>query len=152
MSEQKISLNNIDLNHSYTIKEFELINDKLKMHTLEINENPNLFSQQNSDTKKHRVYIILFTIWVDFNVGGQRTIRAPDISFTPKSISYKLTHSQCWIFQGQPFTPTLVVEAPTPKTFENKKALKINCPECSESFTGHYFFLKHYENYHALKQ
>ncbi|CAG8517822.1 6911_t:CDS:2 [Dentiscutata erythropus] len=130
--------NNFD-KRSSCIDEFELINDKPKSHTLEINDNPvnlfdlnakgnlvaipqathcievvvaeinrqlctwNLFARQNGDIKTSQGGF-------DFNVGGRRTIRAPDVSFTPKNISCNLTHSQRWGFQGQPFTPTLVVE------------------------------------------
>ncbi|CAG8701076.1 5279_t:CDS:1, partial [Ambispora gerdemannii] len=45
----------------------------------------------------------------DFNVEG-RTIRAPDIAFTPRNIYRNLTAQQLWTFQGQPFTPVFVVE------------------------------------------
>ncbi|CAG8438651.1 8564_t:CDS:2 [Cetraspora pellucida] len=265
MSEQKIILNNIDLNQTYTFKEFELINEKLKTHTLEINENPvdlfdldakgnliampqathcmevtvaeitrklcswNLFSRKNGDIKTSQGGF-------NFNVGGQRTIRAPDVSFTPKAISRQLTQLQRWTFEGQPFTPTLVVEvsdtekrskfedmnfkiisdyfapgtavtlgwlidpkqkriwvykrdqcgnvirnehcwenidggdtlpgfvldvqmidyaisqAPTPEASEDEYELKINCPECSESFTECYKFVRHYEKYHGRKK
>ncbi|CAH1770629.1 7994_t:CDS:1, partial [Entrophospora sp. SA101] len=40
----KIDLDNLDFNSTYTFEEFELINEQLKTHTLEIEGNPvNLF-------------------------------------------------------------------------------------------------------------
>ncbi|RIA92277.1 hypothetical protein C1645_765391 [Glomus cerebriforme] len=46
----------------------------------------------------------------DFNVKGQRTIRAPDVAFTSKQTDRNLSAIQGWTFQGQPFTPMFVVE------------------------------------------
>ncbi|CAG8731883.1 1971_t:CDS:1, partial [Dentiscutata heterogama] len=137
-AEQKIDLNRLDLNHTYTFEEFEYLNEQLKYHTLEINGQPvDLFE---FDEKGKLVPMPQATHWMEvtvativgqldrwniqtrqngdiktaqggfnFNVEGQRTIRAPDVSFTPKTISRQLTQSQGWT-QGQPFTPTFVVE------------------------------------------
>ncbi|PKC03504.1 hypothetical protein RhiirA5_451186 [Rhizophagus irregularis] len=46
----------------------------------------------------------------DFNVGGARTLRAPDVTFTPRQTTRSLNALQNWTFQGQPFTPIFVVE------------------------------------------
>ncbi|CAG8684045.1 3880_t:CDS:2 [Cetraspora pellucida] len=46
----------------------------------------------------------------NFNVGGVRTIRAPDVAFTPKRTTHGLNALQNWTFRGQPFTPIFVVE------------------------------------------
>ena len=39
-----------------------------------------------------------------------RTIRAPDVAFTPTDTYRNLTQQQLLTFQGQPFHPTVVVE------------------------------------------
>lgn len=65
--------------------------------------NWNVQTRQNGDIKTAQGRF-------DFGVGGQRTIRAADISFTPKAVSRQLTELQRWNFQGGPFTPTFVVE------------------------------------------
>ncbi|CAG8512712.1 12123_t:CDS:2 [Funneliformis caledonium] len=46
----------------------------------------------------------------NFDVRRQRTIRVPDISFTPKQTDRSLNTLQNWTFQGQPFTPIFVIE------------------------------------------
>ncbi|CAG8629427.1 9183_t:CDS:2, partial [Paraglomus occultum] len=139
MSKAQIDLANLDFSCTYSFEEFELINEQLKTRSLEVNGQPvNLFdldkngklvpmpqathcmevtvgeivrqlgnwniqTRQNGDVKTAQGGF-------DFSVGGQRTIRAPDVSFTPKAISRQLTELQRWTFQGQPFTPTFVVE------------------------------------------
>ncbi|CAG8635126.1 1886_t:CDS:2 [Acaulospora morrowiae] len=126
MSKAQIDLANLDFSHTYSIEEFELINEKLKTCTLEVNGQPkpcsnatghslhggeivrqlgnwNIQTRQNGDVKTAQGGF-------NFSVGGQRTIRAPDVSFTPKAVSRRLTELQRWNFQGQPFTPTFVVE------------------------------------------
>ncbi|CAG8713665.1 40352_t:CDS:2 [Gigaspora margarita] len=48
-AQQKIDLNDLDLNCSYTFEEFEYINDQLKYHTFEINGQPvNLFEHDKN--------------------------------------------------------------------------------------------------------
>ncbi|CAG8724172.1 1822_t:CDS:2 [Acaulospora morrowiae] len=139
MSKAKIDLDNLNLSRTYTFEEFEFINKQLETRTLEINGQPvslfdldkngklvpmpqathcmevtvaeivrqlgdwNIQTRQNGDVKTSQGGF-------NFNVGGQRMIRAPDISFTPKAVSRQLTELQRWTFQGQPFTPTFVVE------------------------------------------
>ncbi|CAG8697974.1 2125_t:CDS:2, partial [Acaulospora morrowiae] len=136
MSKAKIDLANLDFSRTYSFEEFESINEQLKTHSLEFNGQPvNLFdldengklvpmpqathcmgitvaeiirqlgnwniqTRQNGDIKASQGGF-------NFNVGGHR---APDVSFTPKSVSRQLTELQRWTFQGQSFTPTFVVE------------------------------------------
>ncbi|CAG8814841.1 6215_t:CDS:1, partial [Gigaspora rosea] len=48
-AQQKIDLNDLDLNRSYTFEKFEYINDQLKYHTFEINGQPvNLFEHDKN--------------------------------------------------------------------------------------------------------
>ncbi|CAG8438676.1 14055_t:CDS:2 [Acaulospora colombiana] len=139
MSKAKIDLANLDFSRTYSLKEFELINEQLKTRTLEVNGQPvNLFDLDKNGKlvpmpqATHCMEVTISTIvgelyiWntqtrqngdiktsqggFNFSVGGQRTIRAPDVSFTPKAVSRQLTELQRWTFQGQPFTPTFVVE------------------------------------------
>ncbi|CAJ0829798.1 13149_t:CDS:2 [Entrophospora sp. SA101] len=132
-------LDNLDLNRTYTFEEFEFINEQLKTYTLEINETPvDLFEfnkgkilpmPQNPISKEAVVCEISSQLrnWnvqtrengiittsqggFDFNISGQRAIRAPDVAFIPKNIYRSLNHQQQWTFKGQqPFTLTCVVE------------------------------------------
>ncbi|RGB31624.1 hypothetical protein C1646_744316 [Rhizophagus diaphanus] len=131
-------LENIDLKKVYTFEEFEYINDQLKTRTIQLNGKPvNLFEYENGklismpQTPYARVKVVSeiarqLANWniethqnggvtssqggFNFNVGGQRTIRAPDVSFTPKLTDRNLNGLQNWTFQGQPFTPIFVVE------------------------------------------
>ncbi|CAG8490608.1 6201_t:CDS:2 [Paraglomus brasilianum] len=139
MSKAKIDLANLDFNRTYSFEEFEFVNEQLKTRTLEVNGQPvNLFDLDANrklvpmPQATHCMEVTVATIvgelynWnvqtrqngdiktaqggFDFSVGGQRTIRAPDVSFTPKAVSSQLTELQRWSFQGRPFTPTFVVE------------------------------------------
>ncbi|PKK41056.1 hypothetical protein RhiirC2_10276, partial [Rhizophagus irregularis] len=117
---------------------FEYINDQLKTRTIQLNGKPvNLFEFENGklipmpQTPYAREKVVSEIVrqlanWniethqnggvtssqggFNFNVGGQRTIRAPDVSFTPKQTDRNLNGLQNWTFQGQPFTPIFVVE------------------------------------------
>ncbi|CAG8506885.1 16188_t:CDS:2 [Acaulospora colombiana] len=139
MSKAKIDLANLDFSRTYSFEEFELINEQLKTRTLEVNGQPvNLFDLDKNGKlvpmpqATHCMEVTVSTIvgelynWnvqtrqnglittsqggFNFSVGGQITIRAPDVSFTPKAVSRRLTELQRWTFQGQPFTPTFIVE------------------------------------------
>ncbi|CAB4401756.1 unnamed protein product [Rhizophagus irregularis] len=129
---------NRNLKKVYTFEEFEYINDQLKTRTIQLNGKPvNLFEYKNGklipmpQTPYAREKVVAEIVgqlrnWniethqnggvtssqggFDFNVGGQRTIRAPDVSFTPKQTDRGLNALQNWTFQGQPFTPIFVVE------------------------------------------
>ncbi|POG57898.1 hypothetical protein GLOIN_2v1735711 [Rhizophagus irregularis DAOM 181602=DAOM 197198] len=104
---EKIDLKNLDLKKVYTFEEFEYINDQLKTRTIQLNGKP--FCNWNFETHQNGG-VTSSQGGFDFNVGGQRTIRAPDVSFTPKQTDRGLNALQNWTFQGQPFTPIFVVE------------------------------------------
>jgi len=161
MSKAKIDLDNLDFSRTYSFEEFESINEQLKTSTLEVNGQPvNLFdldengklvpmpqathcmevtvgeitrqlgnwniqTRQNGDIKTAQGGF-------NFNVGGQRTIRAPDVSFTPKAVSRQLTELQRWTFQGRPFTPTFVVEV-------GDTAIRSTFEELDDKFKREYF-------------
>src|SRR5436190_4861086 len=135
---EKIDLENLDLKKVYTFEEFEYINDQLKTHTIQLNGKPvNLFEYENGklipmpQTPYAREKVVSeiaaqLRNWniethqnggvtssqggFNFNVGGQKTIRAPDVSFTPRQTDRDLNALQNWTFQGQPFTPIFAVE------------------------------------------
>ncbi|CAG8583872.1 3524_t:CDS:2, partial [Scutellospora calospora] len=137
-SNHKLDIDNLDFKRIYTFEEFELINEQLKTHTLKIDGNPvNLFEfnegkllpmpqnpiskeavacEISSQLRNWNVYArqngIITTSQggFDFDISGQRTIRAPDVAFIPKNIYRSLDHQQQWTFKGQSFTPTFVVE------------------------------------------
>ncbi|CAG8600549.1 46157_t:CDS:2 [Gigaspora margarita] len=131
VNKHKIDLDNLDFNHSYTLKEFEYINEQLKTRMLIVDGEPvNLFEL---DEKGYLIAIpqqpyyrekVVFEIsrqlgnWIlssrnggggtcsqggfNFYVRGNRTIRAPDIAYTPKNIDRT--------FKGDPFTPIFAIE------------------------------------------
>ncbi|PKY46464.1 hypothetical protein RhiirA4_519787 [Rhizophagus irregularis] len=70
--------------------------------------------------------VTLFQGGFDFNVGGARTILAPDVAFTPSQTTRGLDALQNWTFQGQPFTPIFVVEVNFIKLKHNSKYLTID--------------------------
>ncbi|CAJ0878505.1 10152_t:CDS:2 [Entrophospora sp. SA101] len=136
---KKIDFNNLNLDRSYTLEEFEFINDQLKTRILEIDGHPvNLFDldkngklipmPQSPYSREKVVAEIVrqlsnWNIWTrqnggvtssqggfDFDVGGGKTIRAPDIAYTPKEIDCQLDAQQNWSFKGDPFTPIFVIE------------------------------------------
>ncbi|CAG8789307.1 9200_t:CDS:1, partial [Cetraspora pellucida] len=138
VNDHKLDLENLDFKRTYTFEEFELINEQLKTHTLEIDGNPvDLFefnkgkllpmpqSPINKEVIVHEISRQLgnWNVYTrqngiittsqggfDFDISGQRTIHAPDVAFIPKNIYRSLDHQQQWTFKGQPFTPTFVVE------------------------------------------
>ncbi|EXX71700.1 hypothetical protein RirG_076110 [Rhizophagus irregularis DAOM 197198w] len=135
---EKIDLENIDLKKVYTFKEFEYINDQLKTRTIQLDGKPvNLFEYKNGklipmpQVPIARAAVVAEIVrqlgnWniethqngritssqggFDFNVGGARTLRAPDVTFAPRQTTRSLNALQNWTFQGQPFTPIFVVE------------------------------------------
>jgi len=125
--------------HSYTFEQFEELNDWLKTNELVIDEEPiNHFEldskgrlipmPQTPYGKELAVEEIarqlgnwniqtrqnggVTTSQGGFNISttGGRTIRAPDIAFTPRGTHDSLDAEQLRTFQGQPFHPTFVVE------------------------------------------
>src|SRR2546421_2439215 len=139
MSKLKINLENLDLNRVYTLEEFELINEELKRGHIEINGKPvDLFELDkngklvpmpqatvefeavvgeivgqlgnwNVHTRQNGI-ITTSQGGYDFNVGGQRTIDAPDVAFLTRKAYKRLTLQQRRTFQGAPFSSTFVVE------------------------------------------
>ncbi|CAJ0924372.1 6152_t:CDS:2 [Entrophospora sp. SA101] len=122
---KKIDFNNLNLDRSYTLEEFEFINDQLKTRILEIDGHPvNLFDldkngklipmPQSPYSREKVVAEIVrqlsnWNIWTrqnggvtssqggfDFDVGGGKTIRAPDIAYAPKEIDCQLDAQQNW--------------------------------------------------------
>ncbi|RHZ47236.1 hypothetical protein Glove_586g28 [Diversispora epigaea] len=114
-----------NLNRTYTLEEFEFINDQLKTHTLEINVQPdNLFELDKNEKlipmpqatinmeavvseivrqlSNWNIYARQGSVVTssqgefNFHVRGGRTIRAPDISFTSKNVYCHLTQQQLW--------------------------------------------------------
>ncbi|KAF0546067.1 zinc finger, c2h2 domain-containing protein [Gigaspora margarita] len=113
----KIDLDNLDFNRSYTLEEFEFINEQLKIRTLIVDGEPRKSCFEISGQLRN---------WIlssrdggggtcsqgsfNFYVRGNRTIRAPDIAYTPKDIDHKLNPQQNWTFKGDPFTPIFIIE------------------------------------------
>ncbi|CAG8756617.1 9159_t:CDS:2 [Gigaspora margarita] len=127
---KKIDINNLNLDRSYTLEEFEFINDQLKTRTLEIDGQPvNLFDLDKNgklipmpQSLYSREIVVAEIVrqlgegitssqgGFDFDVGCGRMIRAPDIAYTPKEIYRLLNEKQNWSFHSKPFTPVFVVE------------------------------------------
>ncbi|RHZ81926.1 hypothetical protein Glove_116g30 [Diversispora epigaea] len=147
---KKVDLENLDLKKVYTFEEFTYINDQLKTRTIEIDEEPiTLFEFDNGKlipmpqvpyAIEKVVSKISFQLeyWnmstnqnggvttsqggFNFYIGGKRTIRAPDISYTPNETDLQLNQLQNWTFKGCPFTPIFLVEVANIKKesdFEN---------------------------------
>ncbi|RIA94018.1 hypothetical protein C1645_818680 [Glomus cerebriforme] len=153
---QEIDLNNLDLERSYTLKEFEYINSWLKNYTLEIDGHPvNLFELDKNgklvpmlQTPCHREQIVAeiarqLCNWniqtqqgggvttsqggFNFVIDHQSAIRAPDIAFISQNTFLRLTDEQAWTFQGAPFTPTFLVEvADIGEDTENSKFKEVD--------------------------
>ncbi|CAG8627474.1 4212_t:CDS:2 [Paraglomus occultum] len=125
--------------HIYTFKQFELLNDWLKTNELLIDNTPinhfeldkkgrlipmlqtpifkeatvgNIYGQLDRWNVQTRQNGVPTCSQGGFNLSttGGRTIRAPDVAFTPSETYRNLTHQQLMTFQGQPFHPTFVVE------------------------------------------
>jgi Uma2 family endonuclease len=136
---QEIDLDNLDLERSYTLEEFEYINSRLKNYTLEIDgkpvnlfeldENGKLVPMPQTPCRREQVVAEIARQLANWNTqtqqgGGVTTsqggfyfivdheaaIRAPDVAFIPQHIVLRLTDEQAWSFQGAPFTPTFLVE------------------------------------------
>ncbi|CAG8769673.1 16454_t:CDS:2 [Cetraspora pellucida] len=138
VNHHELDLDNLDFKRTYTFEEFELVNEQLKTRTLEIDGNPvdlfefnkgKLIPMPQNPVNKEAVAGEIFgqlRTWnvcthqngiittsqggFDFDISGQRTIRAPDVAFIPKNIYRSLDHQQQWSFKGQSFTPTFIVK------------------------------------------
>ncbi|CAB4378691.1 unnamed protein product [Rhizophagus irregularis] len=137
--EENINLDNLDLDRSYTVEEFELISKKLKFSSIEIKGQPvNLFELDKSGKLVPMPPTVIsmeavaceiarqlanWNVWTrqngivtssqggyDFNVGGSVTIRAPDVAFLTRNVYNDLTQEQRDSFQGDPFSPIFAVE------------------------------------------
>jgi len=139
--------------HTYTVEQFEEVNDWLKTHSLVIIINEIPVSHFELDLKGRLIPIphnpifqevviseiarqllnwnirtqqngVVTTSQGGFNLSitGGRTIRAPDVAFTPSKTYRNLTTPQLMTFQGESFHPTFVVEvedvSATPKLEE----------------------------------
>jgi Uma2 family endonuclease len=136
---QEIDLDNLDIERSCTLEEFEYINSRLKNYTLEIDgkpvnlfeldENGKLVPKPQTPYSRERVVAEIARQLGNWNIQTQQgggvttsqggynfsvehtqTIRAPDVAFVPQNTNHRLTYQQCWTFQGAPFTPTFLVE------------------------------------------
>jgi len=131
----KMTTFNYNPDRTYSLKEFEEINDFLKTHEVQIKDMP--VSHFDRDSKGHLIPMPQTPIQIEVAVGeifrqllnwnihtrqngaptasqggfnfGER-IRAPDVSFTPSNIYRGLDNNQLDTFQGNPFCPTFVVE------------------------------------------
>ncbi|CAG8453887.1 1026_t:CDS:2 [Paraglomus brasilianum] len=139
VSGQKMILENLDLDLSYTIEEFKLINKQLKTSSIEIKGQPiNLFELNENGKLVPMPQVTVefeavvgeiarqlgnWNVWnrqdgiittsqggYDFNVGGQRKIDAPDVAFLSREVYDSLTKQQRRTFQGPPFSPIFAVK------------------------------------------
>ena len=129
------SCNPIDLDRTYSLEEFEKINDALKTNEFQINGTPvshfdrdvkgHLVPMPQSPIQKELVVGEIFRQLANWNIqtgqnGAPTTsqggfdfgegIRAPDVAFTPSYIYRDLDENQLNTFQGELFSPTFVVE------------------------------------------
>ncbi|GBB90560.1 hypothetical protein RclHR1_17560002 [Rhizophagus clarus] len=123
--------NNLDLNETYSIKEYNELNNYLKVNPNFEIVNKQLISVDYSpmaiEAVTHEIsrqlgnWNIANTNGIgivttskggfDFNVTiNSQKIRAPDIAFTPEDTFLSLDENQLWSFKGQPFTPKFIVE------------------------------------------
>jgi Uma2 family endonuclease len=120
---------------TYSLKEFEEINDSLKVREVQINGTP--VSHFERDSKGHLIPMPQTPILREVVAGeilrqlanwniqtrqnGAPTssqggfnfgegIRAPDVAFTPREVYRALDKDQLLTFHGDPFSPTFVVE------------------------------------------
>ncbi|CAG8751076.1 10344_t:CDS:2 [Racocetra persica] len=137
--DEKLQLEDLDLDHHYTFQEFEILNEELKTCApLEIKgQTIDLFEFDNTgklipmpqaticaevvvakiasrlDRWNEQTYqngaITTSQGGFNFNSRG-KTIRAPDVAFMPRNIYCNLTEQQRWSFRGEPFTPIFIVE------------------------------------------
>ena len=137
-----MDLDNLDLNRTYTPEEFEIISDQLKYRSLIIDGEPICHFELNKSgklvpipptvfRKEYAVASIVsqFHNWneetrqkgaVTSSQGGFKLegggIVAPDVAYTSRDTCYRLDDSQLDSFQGEAYSPTVVVEV---DDFEN---------------------------------
>ncbi|RHZ78324.1 hypothetical protein Glove_166g220 [Diversispora epigaea] len=121
----KIDFDNLDLNRSYSLEEFEFINDQLKTRTLEIDGQPvNLFEldkkgrlipiPQTPYSRREKVVAEIVGQLRNWNIqnhlNGGVTSSQRGFNFDVGEIDRQLDARQNWTFKGDSFTPLLVVE------------------------------------------
>ena len=151
------SYNPDDPDRAYSLKEFEGINDSLKVHEVEIDgipvshfdrdEKGQLIPMPQTPILKEVAVGEIFRQLANWNIqtrqnGAPTTsqggfyfgeeIRAPDVAFTPSEVYRGLNEDQLHTFQGALFSPTFVVEV------ENVAAMrKLN--QLTDKFKTTYF-------------
>ncbi|RIA96704.1 hypothetical protein C1645_733053 [Glomus cerebriforme] len=144
--EEQLDLNNLDFNHTYSLKEYELIMKHLKVHSnyelvngkiIPVQYTPianeavvhEIARQLGNWNIKYQQNGLVTTSQGGFNFSNsdKQKIRAPDIAFTPMETCLSLDDNQLWSFKGQPFTPNFVVEVANleNKAIENSVDAKI---------------------------
>ncbi|CAG8538741.1 15443_t:CDS:2 [Funneliformis caledonium] len=128
--ETDFDLDRLDLNRSYTLKEFEMINEQLKYRTLEINGIfTNLFELDKFGKLvpipltpfRYNVIVTEVTSQLaNWNV-WTRQKGAVTVAFTPDFIRRNLTYEQLNTFHGKPFNPTFVVEVDNVENIDSEK-------------------------------
>ncbi|CAG8626113.1 2895_t:CDS:2, partial [Paraglomus occultum] len=138
-----LDLDNLDLNRAYTPQEFEIISDQLKYRSLIIDGKPIRHFELNKSgklvpipptvfRKEYAVAEIVAQIrnWNvetrqkgavtssqgGFKLEGGNGIVAPDVAYTARDTCHRLDDSQLDSFQGEAYSPTVVVEV---DDFEN---------------------------------
>ncbi|CAG8652527.1 16667_t:CDS:2, partial [Acaulospora morrowiae] len=135
-----LDLDQLDLNRTYTLEEFEIISDQLKNRSLEIKVDSELVPISHFELDKSgklvpmsptpifkevavvEIYAQIRNWNVQTGQNGAVTcsqggfliemgeVQIPDVAFTPKEIYRNLTDEQGTSFRGPPFSPTFVVE------------------------------------------
>jgi Uma2 family endonuclease len=125
-----LDLKNLDFNCAYSVNEFELINNYLKIKpnfelvnkklipvsyspvAIEavVHEISRQLGNWNIKINKETGIVTTSKGGFDFNVTNNQKIRAPDVAYTPENTFLSLDENQLWSFKGQPFTPIFIVE------------------------------------------
>ncbi|CAG8490936.1 13949_t:CDS:2 [Acaulospora morrowiae] len=143
-----LDLDNLDMNRAYSLEEFEIISDQLKYRTLIIDDEPihhfeldksgklipmpptvfrkeyavaKIVAQLENWNKESRQKGVV-TSSQGFKLESGEVV-APDVAYTPRDTCHGLDDSQLDSFQGEPFSPTVVVEV---EDFENIHGTKFN--------------------------
>ncbi|CAG8617911.1 3266_t:CDS:2, partial [Funneliformis mosseae] len=132
---QEIDLDNLDLDRSYILEEFEYINSRLKNYTLEIDGKPvNLFELDKNGKlvpmaqtpfRREQVVAKIASQLRNWNI---QTQQGGGVTTSQGGFDFVIDHetairaSDAWTFQGAPFTPTFLVEvADIEKDTDNSK-------------------------------
>ncbi|CAG8520992.1 5085_t:CDS:2 [Paraglomus occultum] len=157
-----LDLNNLDLDRAYSLQEFEYISEQLKTRPIKVKEEFVYHFERDKAGKlvpmaptiiyKEAVVAEIarqlgnWNVWTKqggvvttsqggFKFGsGSGEIRIPDVAFTSKEICHRLSNRQIWTFQGEAFSPTVVVEV---DDFDNIQGSKFR--EMDSKFKDIYF-------------